>query len=186
MAPEEAIEQLGHEGMQAMGADATAGLPHDFGGGGNRGTIGRGRPRPGAGPGRGARRSKRMAALRWRPVTATISSKSWRSSRRGAAGSALAGARRTPASSVGSRWPPGGMGNRDFRSTRSCFGNRSFESMRPLDREQHHALRSPLPLARGAGCSAPARIVSVRICDAFLPRLVPPRCRAHRSRRCGV
>ncbi len=78
LAPEEPVEQLRNERVEAVGADAPAGLPKDFGGGGAVGAVLPDRPvRERVAGARGARRSRRMAALRWRPVTVTISSKSW-------------------------------------------------------------------------------------------------------------
>ncbi len=37
--PEEAVQELRHEGMQPVGADPAAGLPEDLGGGGHRRAI---------------------------------------------------------------------------------------------------------------------------------------------------
>jgi len=81
--PEEAVEQLRHEGVEPMRTYPVTRLPEYLGGGGDRRPVGRGRPPgPGVVRGRGRRRSSRMAALRWMPVTATTSSKSWRFSAR--------------------------------------------------------------------------------------------------------
>lgn len=47
-APEEAVQELRHEGLEPMGADAAAGLPQDLGHGGHRGAVG---ARAATGPG---------------------------------------------------------------------------------------------------------------------------------------
>jgi hypothetical protein len=77
-APGEALQEVGDEGLQPMGADPAAGLPQDPSRGGDlRAVLARAAARtPGIARDRGARRSSRMAALRWMPVTATISSNS--------------------------------------------------------------------------------------------------------------
>ena len=112
----EAVEEFGHEAVEPMGADPPARLPQDLGGAGDAAPYSRGRPPgPGVGRGRGGRRNSRMAALRWMPVTATISSKSCRFSARSRADTARAVWPRTPAGSLASRSPPrGGFGNPEF------------------------------------------------------------------------
>jgi hypothetical protein len=76
--PDQPVQQLGDERLQAMGADPPTRLPQHFRRGRHLGpvragaaTAARARPRPGARP------SSRIAALRCSPVTATISSNSW-------------------------------------------------------------------------------------------------------------
>ena len=73
-APGQAIEQVGEEGVPAVGADVVGGLGEQLRRGRHGGAVDAGRPERGRLPGgRGGRRSGRIAALRWRPVTATTS-----------------------------------------------------------------------------------------------------------------
>jgi hypothetical protein len=74
----QAIEQLGEQRVPAVGADVAGGLGEELRAGGHGGAVDTGAARAGAAAGRvQGCRSRRMAALRWRPETATTSSNSW-------------------------------------------------------------------------------------------------------------
>ena len=83
--PGQAVEQLGEERVPAVGADVAVASESSWAAAATAGPYRRGRPERGRlVGGRTGRRSRRMAALRWRPDTATTSFSSRCFSARGA------------------------------------------------------------------------------------------------------